>query len=103
MDYFSNCSKCNKYYVIYNKKLKCAEYLRYTINYYYHIFTLDDMYHNIKGSAIIEYSNLDKLEKYYINGKLHNSKGPAVIYYYNGQIYQEEYWIDNIHSRMNRT
>jgi len=73
MDYFSNYNKCNNYYTIYNKNLKCAEYLFYAVNYYYHIFTLDGMYHNIKGPALIQYDKGHKYrQEYWVKNKRHN-------------------------------
>jgi len=67
MDYFANYSTCEDYYRIYNKNLKCGEYLIYVL------FTTQRYDYKIKCAA-----------RYLLNNVLHNPKGPAFITYKNG-------------------
>jgi len=63
MDYHSGFYCCQTYYNIYNKNLKCGEFLRY-----------DKWSHpNTESDCCV---------KYYLESMLHNPKGYAYLYYH---------------------
>jgi len=72
MDYFDNYKFCDHYYSIYNKFLKCTEYLQYIKNQKFIVYKLNDEYHNIRGPALIGYYDDGEIEfqTFFINGRV---------------------------------
>lgn len=104
MDYFSKYKRCKDYYSVYNVFLSCREYLKYcessnTIlskNY-----ELDNLYHNIKGPALITKFDNIYHERYYINGLYDRKNGPANIIYQDNYKFIEIYFFKNKKHRVN--
>jgi len=99
MEYFK-VYRCSKFYRIYNKNFKCAEFLLYEndmvlLNRKLWLFM--GRPHNPRGPAIITNYNETGggyIEEYCIKGEIHNTKGPAYIGYdKNGKKYSELYYI----------
>jgi hypothetical protein len=78
MQYFSYYPLSKHYHDIYNRYLKCGEYLKYDSDGFVAWWTLDGLFHRVED--LPAYICVDGTQEWYKNGKFHREGDlPAII------------------------